>query len=371
MKNHYRNLLIVVAVLSFSAFALTGENADAQTKPAVKKTPTPKASPKATPKAAAKATPKVSTKATPAKSPVAKSSPAKTPKPAPKKQVIVNVTAARVRSEPNLQSETLRYADIGTVFTVSEQNKDWSKVELSADRNGWISKTITENYSTANKTKIYESFADKYLARKNTDFKTAADVFYFLKKASAETDSAELEFKRLKLLAKILRLIPVEKSNENQYKNFTVKNEDEIVFSEPSGEWSVRSQILWQLHARHKNKPIGEDIAWYAAQIPLPGECEGYINCYVYKLRVTEGEYLNFYPAGKHSREALLNITNFLEPINQDSDERAIYTGPYDISDRAEFNKYLSELRTIVSKTPYVEKQKTINQINRIAEAFK
>ena len=357
MTNYYRNLLILIAVCGFLAFALTGEKADAQTKSAVKKTPTPTKQ---------KPTPKPSPKTTPT---TAKAKP--TPKPTPKKQIIVNVTSARVRQEANLQSETLQYADIGTVFTVLEEDKDWSKVKFSDEKEGWISKTITENFSSANRIKTYNLLADKYLIKKNLDFITAANVYYFLKKAGEETDNADLEFKQFKMLDTALRLMPLDKLNDNPYKNFTTKNSDEIVYSEPAGQWFVNSKLLWELHAKNKNKPIGEEIAWQAAQTSLPGECEGYINCYLYKLRVTDGEYLNFYPAGKHSREALLNITNFLEPINQDSDQKTVYSGPYDISDRADLNKHLAELRTIVSKTPYVEKQKTINQINRIAEAFR
>lgn len=344
MTNYYRNLLLLILVFGFLTFALTGEKTDAQTKTAVKKTPTPK-----TNAATAKAK----------------------PTPAPKKQIIVNVTSGRVRNDKNLQSDTLQFADIGTTFTVLEETGEWSKVKLADDKEGWISKTITENFSSANKTKIYNSIADKYLANKKLDFITAANVYYFLKKAGGETGVAELEFKSYKMLEKVLQLIPAENLNDNPYKNFTDKNTGEIVYSEPAGQWYVNAKRLWELHAKNKNKPVGEEIAWQAAQTSLPGECEGYINCHVYTLRVTEGEYLNFYPAGKHSREALLNITNFLEPINQDSEQKTVYDGPYDISDRAELNKHLAELRTIISKTPYVEKQKTINQINRIAEAFK
>ena len=53
--------------------------------------------------------------------------------------------------------------------------------------------------------------------------------------------------------------------------------------------------------------------------------------------------------------------------------EKKIYTGPSDVSDRAEFNRLLAELRTIVSKLPFSEseKQKTIQQINQIAEGYR
>ncbi len=136
----------------------------------------------------------------------AKAKPTPTPKPAPKKQIIVNVTSARVRNDKNLQSDTLQFADIGTTFTVLEETGEWSKVKLADDREGWISKTIVENFSPANKTKIYNSIADKYLANKKLDFVTAANVYYFLKKTGDETDSAELEFKGFTMLEKVLKL---------------------------------------------------------------------------------------------------------------------------------------------------------------------
>ena len=359
MKNFYRNLLVLILVSAFFAPALTSEIA-------AQKTQTATAKQKSAPKTSQKSAPK----SAPSKAP-AKSANAAKPKVVQQKQLIVSATAARIRKEDNLQAETMQYAELGTVFNVTEENRDWSKIEISKDNYGWISNTITENFSTPNRIKSYNSIADKYLAKKNLDFLTAAEVFYFLQKAGAETGNAELELKKYKMLDTALRLMPFEKREENPYKNFTTKNDAEIVYSEPSGEWYVKATTLWELHAKNKNKPIGEQIAWQAAQTTLPGECEGYINCYIYNMRITDGEYLNFYPSGKHSREALLNITNFLEPINQDSERKSVYTGPSDISDRAEFNKSLAELRTIVSKTPYVEKQKTIAQINRIANAFK
>lgn len=380
MTGYYRNLLALVVGSVFLTFALTGENANAQTKTAAQKTQTsaPKPTPKKIP-ANAKINP--SPKTNPPKTNPPKSTPTKKtsvsvsaepkPKAAPKKQLIVNAAAARVRRENNLQSETLQTADVGTIFNVIGEDADWSQIEIAKDKEGWISKTITENFSVANRIKTYNAIADKYLASKKTDFKSAAEVFYFLKKAGDETGNAELEFKKFKMLAAVLKSIPFGKMDENPYKNFTDKNEEDIVYSDPSGEWYVNSTKLWELHAKHKNKPLGEQIAWQAAQTTLAGECEGYINCYIYKMRITDGEYLNFYPSGKYSREALRNITNFLEPINQDSAQKAVYDGPSDISDRADFNKNLAELRTIISKTPYIEKQKTIAQINRIAEAFK
>ena len=90
-------------------------------------------------------------------------------------------------------------------------------------------------------------------------------------------------------------------------------------------------------------------------------------------LRETDGEYLNLYPNGKNASQALKDINDLLDPIAADLTEKKIYTGPTDVSDRAEFNRLLAELRTIISKLPFAEaeKQKTIQKINQIAEGFR
>jgi hypothetical protein len=48
-----------------------------------------------------------------------------------------------------------------------------------------------------------------------------------------------------------------------------------------------------------------------------------------------------------------------------------MYSGPSDISDRAEFNKYLTELRAIISKSPFTEKSRPLQQIKQLGEAYR
>jgi hypothetical protein len=168
-----------------------------------------------------------------------------------------------------------------------------------------------------------------------------------------------------------MKAVPFGKSEQSPYKTFLRAHDKEVVYSEPSGEWYVRSDLFWELHNKFTELPIAEEIAWEAAKNPIPGECEGYINCYLYLLRATDGEYLNFYPSGKYSKKALSNITNLLEPMIADLNAKTVYTPPSDISDRAEFNRFLTELRTIISKMPDVDKAKTLRQINQLGEGYK
>ena len=300
------------------------------------------------------------------------------PKPVVNQKVIVSVISARVLSEPNLDSPTVQNLHIGAVLTVIEKNEDWYKVLFAGDQNassGWVSKTIVTDFAIAQRNEIYQKIVDRTFNKDAMDFATATELFDFLtiatKEISDEKLLADLSFKRLLSLKAALKAVPIDKAQENPYQTFLKTNEKEIVYSEPTARWYVRLEKFWQLHYQYKNLPISEEIAWQAANNPIAGECEGYINCYLYKFRTTFGEYLNFYPNGKYSQEAIENINNSLQPMVADAKERKVYYAASDTSDRAEFNRYLTELRTIIFKVSRPEKAKTIQQINQIAEGYR
>lgn len=257
-----------------------------------------------------------------------------------------------------------------------EQNADWYKVRLSdSGKTGWISTEIANDFDPAKRTAIYEDLIKKYYREDNQDFAVSAEVFEFLtgarNEAADEKAKADFSFKRYLALRCALKAVPSGKSDENPYKDFLKKTDAEIVYSEPSAEWLVRANLLWELHSAYAKLSIGEEIAWQAARNPIPGECEGYTNCYIYLIRVTDGEYLDFYPNGKHAEQALKQIADFLEPIASDAQEKKVYTTPADMSDRADFNQLLTELRNIISKLPHTEKARAIQLINKIAEGYR
>ena len=290
-----------------------------------------------------------------------------------RKRIIVAATSVRIRSQPNASSKALNTLNIGTVLSVLDKNSAWFQVKLPDDKSGWISKNVTLDFDSAKRSEIIQKIAAKYAKSNGLNFTDEAQIFDFLKSSPTGSSelSADLQFKRLLALGIALKKIPFGKGDQNPYKDFIKANEDEIVYSEPSAQWYVRANSFWELHNQYKSLSIGEEIAWQAAQTQLPGECEGYVNCYLYNIRATDGEYLNFYPSGKYSKKALQNITYFLEPIIGDLKEKAVYSAAADISDRADFNRYLAELRKIISKVPYLEKAKTLKQINQLGEGYR
>ena len=413
MRNLYRNSFILLLAGCFLAFNLIGETtADAQTRKSVVQTPTPtpakkkspvtdKSTPKPTPKTAAQPASKTTPKPTPTKTinnaaktqnattqkvkptPTSKKpvtaktevTPKPTPRPASSEQIIITAAASRIRQQPKLNSPQLSFGKLGKTLPVFEKNAAWYQVEYETGKTGWISKTIARNYEAASRDEIYREIAEKYSRDKTLDLTTASEILEFLRVAQALVKGDELKadfaLKRLRLLHTALKTIPLGKSQQSPYKAFLKANENEVVYSDPSGEWYVRSELFWELHSKNISLAVAEDIAWAAAQNPIPGECEGYVNCNLYHIRATDGEYLNFYPNGKYSRIALKNISDLLSVMVADVNNKAVFTPPSDISDRAEFNRFLTELRTIISKMPVVEKAKAIQQINRLGEGYK
>lgn len=359
MKNPRLSISILIIAVIFTSFVLSIEKAAAQTKTSAKTVSTtkkPTAAKSATKVAPQKPTAKIQETA----------------------QIIVAATSVRIRREPDFAAETVQTARIGEVFSLLEQNADWCKIRFGKpddEASGWIAKKLTQNFTNARHSEIYRAVADKYLKQSSPAFADLAQVTDFLAAAQKEfkdpSTQADFAFRRLLAIKATLNRIPFEKQTENPFADFLEKNKSEIVYSDPSGKWLVRSELFWALRDKYKTLPIAEEIAWAAAQNPIPGECEGYVNCHLYLLRATDAEYLNFYPSGKYSREALKKLIDFLAPIAADDSQKAVYSSATDTSDRADFNKYLTELRAIVSKTPHLEKSKTLAQIKRIAEAYR
>lgn len=325
---------------------------------------------------------KEKTEAKPKTAQLSKSSPVKpvttpTPQPVLNQKVIVSKISGYIRSEPDQNSSAVKSLQIGAILPVWEKRAGWYKVSISEGQNiynGWVANTNVTDFNFAVRDEIYRNIADLNFKKDAMDFAAAAELLDFLTGAQQQINEenllADLSLKRLLTLKAALQNVPNDRAQENPFRDFLQKNEKEIIYSEPAAEWLVRLDEFWRLHGQYKNLPIAEEIAWQAANNPIAGECEGYINCYLYKLRATFGEYLNFYPNGKHSREALAQIHDFLQPMATDARKKTVYYAASETVDRAECNKFLNELRMIISKVPHSEKAIAVQQLNQLAEGF-
>lgn len=93
---------------------------------------------------------------------------------------------------------------------------------------------------------------------------------------------------------------------------------DRLLYNEPAAHWMVDPDRFWDLHDRHRDDPLADEIAWAAASIHPPGECEGHIPCYLGHQRGTgvfrDGhiEYLRRHPRGERAVSAMMSLEEML-----------------------------------------------------------
>lgn len=287
-------------------------------------------------------------------------------------KVIVSVTEARVRESPNLNSKILGKSRLGKVYEVKNKRGDWYNITFENGKSGWISGTIVEQFDASKKGQIYSRLADKYLNRPNLTFNDAAELSEFLNVIQNEIVASdrepELSLKRLAALAAAVNLIPLDKVDTGVYREFTEANEDDIVYSEPAGQYFVVAERYWELRERFASHPLADEIAWQGSQTALPGECEGYLVCHLFNVRDTDGKYLELYPNGKYTGQALKKMSEYLAFMAEAADGKSPtgYYLPDDAEDRQSFRRLISELRSIVSKIKGTAGTGIINDLKKI-----
>jgi hypothetical protein len=131
----------------------------------------------------------------------------------------------------------------------------------------------------------------------------------------------------------------------------------------------VRSELFWQLQKKYSNLSIAERIAWEAAKNPLPGECEGYLECYISIIFLMEGEYLSLYPNGIHVDGAIDSVNEFI--ANAVGDGKESLTWPESEEERKQVLAQLAKLRTTIAKSSSSRKTVVLENIDKLINMVK
>lgn len=246
-------------------------------------------------------------------------------------QWITSASGVRARSAPATTGEEVARLPIGTILrqldsdqreaTVSGKKDFWYHVALPNSKDGWVFGSFLTRFDEKRKGEIYRALAVAKVKGESTSFADCADLTRFLAAALPEvTDRAtlaELELWRWLALQKAFNNIESDKQQQPDYQRFITANQSHSVYSEPGGLWLVKPDLLWNLQKKYADLPVAETIAWEAATLPLPGECEGDDTCATMYMNQTTGKYLQLYPTGKHANKALDDIIQSVQGINE------------------------------------------------------
>jgi hypothetical protein len=303
---------------------------------------------------------------------------------APAGSLIVTASGVRLRERPDAGSAEVARLQLGAVVPAQERTPEKTKVGTAEDfwylvstpngSRGWVFGGLVAPFDAARREEIYRSLAAERAARAGTNFAEWAELVRFLGRATKEVTRrdahAELELARLTALARSLASFSIEDQEKAPYKAWTNEHESEIVYSEPAGQWYVRSDLYWDFQSKYKDLPVAERAAWEAAQTPLPGECEGFLPCYFVMESMTNGKYLALYPRGAHAEAALAQIAELLGQITQDlRGPNPVYEVPP--ADRAEFRKTAAALRAQIAAAASPKKSPLLTQLDAIARRFR
>ncbi len=292
---------------------------------------------------------------------------------------ITTASGVRVRTGPQVAAEEVMRLPIGSVVGEVEASANTEKIAGVEDhwyrvvtlpagkQQGWVFGGFTMVFDPAKAAESYQQIANNRLKIEQPTFTDSVNLVNFLTRVIPEVTrqdaAAELELTRLLAIAKAAAAIPIEKQQEPLYQSWVKAQGDNLVYSEPAGQWFVVSDLFWKLQQKYKSLPVADQIAWQAANNSLPGECEGFLDCDMYAYNRTLGRYLNLYPRGAHAEEALNNLTEFLGEVVKSKD-------PYSVSEPADLRKALAEVRATVTKTSSPKKAALLKMIDQIAKRY-
>jgi hypothetical protein len=232
---------------------------------------------------------------------------------------VANVT---LRATPSSTAPAVAQLPLGTeVFESgpSGLDKTWVQVRLPDAREGWVQSSLTRPLDPVWRWPVFDRIIGERLGRKGDGFPASVELVAFIERVAPEyTDKdgrARVELARLKALSSTAAAIPSRQSSREPYLSWLAARKDQVIYDEPGGRWMVRPELVWNTHAAHASTAVADDIAWFAVNAGLPGECEGEISCYLVAFNRLQGEYLRRHPAGRRAAESVDLVTQSAERL--------------------------------------------------------
>ena len=275
--------------------------------------------------------------------------------------LLITGSGVRVRQEPNVKGKELTRLPLGFETSLREKTKDqqtiggktgyWMKITLPEGKEGWVFGGFAQELKETGHENQYKELIEERLHQETISFDEGRELVEFVEKKIPEIKdkNTQVEFRLLRFLALKKTLESIRSINREKapFADFIKKYEEEIVFSEPAGQYLVVSEQIWKLSEENRDLPCAESIAWEAAKNYLPGETEGYLPAVVGFISLTDGKYLNRFPEGEYAPNALDRIIEWLNPIHKE-----LETGKsgywIEKDDREQFPKDVATLRDLL-----------------------
>ena len=301
----------------------------------------------------------------------------------PAQQKITAASNVRARGGPETSAAEVTRLKLGTVLTATARTAEeaeiggrrghWYLVSLPSGGTAWVFGGLLADYDAARRSEIARRIVADRLSAETMSFDEGTDLYNFASAAAAEAKSAEeragFELAMLRALDRSVLAVPYDQREKAPYRDWLKAHDKEIVYHEFSGNFQVASEAIWELEKKYRGTPSGEEIAWAAAQNPIPSDCESDEVCAFLYLADTDGRYLSLYPTGAHAAQAVEGLQRALESEQLKETLGAKKPDQYVMQYQKSLRKALTDLRAAVSKSSLPAKADILKRINQLMPA--
>jgi hypothetical protein len=203
-----------------------------------------------------------------------------------------------------------------------------------------------------------------------TVFRARTDAVRAIERAQSAVQSpeirAELALHWAEAIERAASVIPAWKaSGAEPYASWIRDHAEHIVYDEPGGRWMLRAEAVLNLHQQYQATAAADDLAWRMVTAGLPGECEGFVPCYVERVNLSVGRYLELHPKGIHTDSARTSIERTLKTLLEAPSIRRVFDRAEQCADS---EKAFSRLADIISTTRPYKYQDLLALLDRLRE---
>ena len=281
---------------------------------------------------------------------------------------VANVT---LRATPSSTAVAVAQLPLGTEVIESGPSgldKTWVQVRLSDAREGWVQSSLTRPLDPVWRWPVFDRIISERLGRKGDGFPAGVELVAFIERVAPEyTDKdgrARVELARLKALASTAAAIPFRQSSREPYASWLAARKEQVVYDEPGGRWMVRPELVWKTHSAHASSAMADDMAWFAVNTGLPGECEGEVSCYLSAFNLLQGEYLRRHPAGQRAAESVELLAQSTERLAPAGKVAPAYT--FDRRGCQDMVKAVDGLSAAIKETRAASRDRALTSLSEI-----
>jgi hypothetical protein len=253
-----------------------------------------------------------------------------------------------------------------TRVRVQKRASDSERVGGAEPLDGWLPTRLTRSLGRARREEVVESIVQERLARTGDAFGSRAELNDFIERARHDTRDPEfggrLALYSIRALIGALEAVPGRYGRQAPYKDWLAAHASAVGYFDSADRWIVRVDHFWKLHDEYARTASADELAWAAVLYGLPGECEGFVPCYIRWMNALEGEYLRRSALGRHVDEAVArvaNATSWQTPV-----ARPFFFDP--AKDCSELVQALEPLRAAVAATRAEGVQSVVGRLDKL-----